>query len=898
LTRARFGAVPDNDRVQYPEHWEADVVLRDGGTAHIRPIHPDDGQRLVDFHGRLSEQTIYFRFFAPHPRLSEREIRYFTHVDYTDRVALVALVGDELLGIVRYDRVGAAAYGLPGGTGPAEVAFVIRDDQQGRGIASVLLEHLAAAATERGVDRFVADTLPENRRMIAIFQEAGYEVARGFEDGVVRLTLDLTPTALSLAVMEAREHRSEARSIAALLHPKSVAVVGASRDPAAVGHGLLRHVLEGGFAGRVYVVNRAASEIAGVPSYPSVLDVPEPVEVAVVAVPAPSVLDVVRDCAAKGVRGLVVVSAGFADAGPEGRERQRALVRAARGNGMRVIGPNCFGLVNADPAVSLNASLSPAMPPPGRVGFFSQSGAIGVALIEAAAGRGVGVSTFVSAGNRADVSGNDLLQYWEDDDDTGVVALYLESFGNPRKFSRLARRVARVKPVVCVMSGRFAQLVPPGHALEATALPSHAIDALLAQAGVVQVDSVPELLDVAQAFAGTSLPAGDRVAIVGNSDSLGYVALDVALRHGLRARDPVDLGNAATPDQLRATVAKVVADDEVDGVVVALLPPVSGSADDLVAALIDGAGARKPVLVALVGFPAVPDVLRGGGGPAWFGGPAEAMRALASAVRYAAWRSIEPGLVPELPDVRTGPARQLVRDLLAGAPEGRELAADEFGELLGHYGIEVWPGRRVTSVEESVAVAEEFGYPVVLKTMAPGLRDRLDLGGVRLGIEDSDELARAFSELAARFGAAAAGELLVQPMAGSGVSTVVRAIEDPSFGAVVSFALGGVASALLDDVAYELAPLTDRAAAALIRSVRAAPLLFGYQGTDPVDVSALEGLLLRVGRLADDLPEVAELALQPVLVGVGGLTVLHAVARIGPPPAPGDSGPRRLRVPS
>jgi len=889
--------VPAHDQPHYPEHWEADVVLRDGGTARIRPIRPDDAQRLVDFHNRLSERTVYFRFFAPHPHLSEREVHYFTHVDYTDRVALVALVGDELLGVVRYDRVDAEEYGLPAGTDAAEVAFVIRDDQQGRGIASVLLEHLGAAANERGVGRFVADTLPDNRPMIAIFQEAGYEVQRGFEHGVVRLTLDLTPTETSLAVMEAREHRSEASSIAALLHPHSVAVVGASRDPDAVGHALLRNLVTGGFAGSVYAVNPAAGEIAGLPSYPSVLDVPDHVDLAIVAVPAASVLGVVKDCATKGVRGLVVIAAGFAEAGREGRELQRQLVLAARGNGMRVIGPNCLGIVNADQAVSLNASLSPVMPPPGRIGFFSQSGAIGVALIEAAVGRSLGVSTFVSAGNRADVSGNDLLQYWEDDDATGVVALYLESFGNPRKFSRLARRVARVKPVVCVMSGRFAQLVPPGHALEATALPSHAVDALLAQAGVVQVDSVPELLATAQAFARMPLPAGDRLAIVGNSDPLGYVALDVALRHGLRAREPIDLGRDAGPAQLRTALATLLADAAVDAVVVTLVPPVGGEPDAL-AVLTDAAGAGKPVLAALVGSGPVPEVLCGAQGPAWFGGPDEAVRALASAVRYAEWRAVEPGAVPELPDVRPAPARRLVRDVLAEAPPGRELDAAELAELLALYGIEVWPGRPVSSVEESVAVAEEFGYPVVLKTMAAALRDRIDLGGVRLGIADSDEMAQAFTDMATRLGGTVAANLLVQPQAPPGVSALVRAIEDPSFGAVVSFGLGGVASALLDDVAYELAPLTDRAAAALLRSVRAAPLLFGYQGADPVDVTALEELLTRVGRLADDLPEVAELTLQPVLVGSEALTVLHASARVAPPLAPADAGPRRLRVPT
>jgi len=882
----------------YPEHWEADVVLADGGTAHIRPIRPDDGPGLVQLHSRLSEQTIYLRYFAPHPTLSEADVRYFTHVDYTDRVALVALIGDELLGVVRFDRVDPREYGLPADAQLAEVAFVVRDDQQGRGIASVLLEHLAAAASERGITRFVAETLPQNRRMIGVFRDAGYAVRHGFEHGVVRLTFDVAPTETSLAVMQAREHRAEARSIHRLLHPESVAVVGASRDPQAVGHALLRNVVDAGFTGRVHAVNPAASEVAGVPSYASVLDVPEPVDLALVAVPAPVVLDVVRECAAKGVRGLVVVSDGFAEAGADGRERQRELVRTARGNGMRVIGPNCFGVINAGPAVLLNATLSPAMPPPGRVGFFSQSAAIGVALAEATARRGLGVSTFVSAGNRADVSGNDLLQYWEDDDATGVVALYLESFGNPRKFARLARRVSRVKPIVSAMSGRLSHLVPRGHAVPALALPSRAVDALLGQAGIVQVDDISEMLDTVSVFADAPLPRGDRVAIVDNSDSLGYVALDVALRYGLQPREPLELGTSVRPDWLRATVVDLLSDDDVDALVVVLTPPVGGSPDALAEALADAArGASKPVLVSLTGFSAVPHAILGDSKLPSFGLPVTAVRALARAVRYAAWRAVEPGIAPELPDVRTGEARAFVRDVLAGAPAGRELDADGVVRLLACYGVEVWPSRRAGSVEEAVAAAEQLGYPVALKTMSPALRDRVDLGGVRLGIDDSDELAHHVAELAGRLGGPAAAGLLVQPMAPPGVSTVVGAVEDPAFGAVVCFGLGGVASGLLEDVGYHLVPLTDRDAARLVRSVRAAPLLFGYRGADPVDVPALEGLLTRVGRLADDLPEVAELSLHPVLVGASGLTVLHAFARVAPPAAPADAGPRRLRGP-
>ncbi|MDD6792119.1 MAG: GNAT family N-acetyltransferase, partial [Thermobifida fusca] len=390
----------------YPKHWEADVVLTDGGTAHIRPITPDDATLLQEFHSRLSPETIYYRFFAPYPKLSSRDVERFTKVDYEDRVALIATISDAMVAVVRYDKVGQDE---------AEVAFVVEDAHQGRGLASVMLEHIAAAARERGIRRFIADVLPENRRMINVFREAGYTAQQTFDEGVIRLTLDLEPTEVSLEVMRAREQRAESRSIARLLFPKSVAVIGASRTAHTIGQTALRNLLNGDFRGPVFPVHPEATAVAGVKAYPSVLDIPDPVDLAIVAVRADMVADVVDQCARKGVHGLVVVSSGFGETGPEGKKRQDELVRAARAAGMRVVGPNCLGVANTDPKVSLNATLSPNLPPRGRIGFFSQSGALGRAILERVAQRGLGLSTFVSAGNRADVSGNDLLQYWEDD---------------------------------------------------------------------------------------------------------------------------------------------------------------------------------------------------------------------------------------------------------------------------------------------------------------------------------------------------------------------------------------------------------------------------------------------------------------------------------------------------
>src|ERR671918_1882463 len=442
-SRERGGPSVSTSPTTAPEYWTSDVVLVDGGTARIRPIEPSDGPALVAFHGRLSPESVYARFFSAKPTLTDAEVERFTHVDHDARVALVAELGDRLVGVARYDRTADER--------EAEVAFVVADEHQGRGIGTVLLEHLAAAARERGITRFVAETLPGNRKMLEVFRGAGFDETTSSGDGVVYVELAIEPTDRARAVVEAREHRAEARSVARLLTPRSVAVVGASRNPATVGHQVLRNLLAGGFDGPVYPVNPGAAHVASVKAYPTILDVPDDVDLAVVAVPATAVLDVIEQCGQKGVAGLVVLSAGF-DEVAGGAVAQAGLRDRAHRHGMRLVGPNCIGVVNT--AVGLNATFSPYAPRPGRIAMQSQSGALGIAVLERSARIGLGVSSFVSVGNKADVSGNDLLQYWEDDPGTDVVLLYLESFGNPRKFSRIARRVSRRKPIVAVKSGR------------------------------------------------------------------------------------------------------------------------------------------------------------------------------------------------------------------------------------------------------------------------------------------------------------------------------------------------------------------------------------------------------------------------------------------------------------
>ncbi|WP_436761933.1 bifunctional acetate--CoA ligase family protein/GNAT family N-acetyltransferase [Streptosporangium sp. V21-05] len=870
------------EAAQYPAHWEADVVLSDGGTAHVRPIRPADADRLRSFYGRLSDESIYFRFFGPRPRLSEREITWFTNVDYEGRVALIATIGTEMVAVIRYDRIEP---------GEAEVAFLVEDAHQGRGVASVLLEHLAATAREKGIARFVADVLPANQKMMAVLKQVGYTAQSRFADGVVRMTLDLTPTETAQEVTASREHRAESRSIERLLSPGSVAVVGAGREPGGIGQTVLRNLLGADFAGPVYPVHREARALAGVRAYPSVTAIDGEVDLAVLAVPADGVIEVVKECAEKGVRGLIVVSSGFGETGPEGRARQDELARIARAYGLRVVGPNCLGIANTDPAVRLNATLAATLPGLGRVGFFSQSGALGTALLQRVAQRGMGISSFVSAGNRADVSGNDLLQYWEEDPRTDVILLYLESLGNPRKFARLARRISRRKPIVVVKSGGTTQDVPTGHAAPVLGLPDTALSALFEQAGVIRVDDLIQQFDVAQLLAYQPLPAGSRVGLVSNSDAMALLAADACVRVGLEPRPPVNLGARACPEEFGEALTSVIPD--VDAVVAIYMPPIPGDGAKVAAELLRASrDCGKPVLATFEGRIGMLDELRVGAAPGRgsipsYAAPEEAVRALAHVVRHARWLERPAGLPEEIEGVDAGAARDLVLATLGDAP-----AEIDASELLARYGVEVWPSETVESPEEAVKAASRLGWPVVLKAAGPEAAMRA--GTVRLGLSGPDGVRDAYADLTRQLEPEAV--LTVQRMAPQpAVPTVAGAMDDPAFGAVVSFGLGEITARLLRDEAYRLAPLTREDAAALVRSPRAAPLLLGEYGYPPVAVEALEDLLIRLGRLADDLPEVARLTLDPVLVGESGVIVLgaRAVLRSHEGPRP-DGGPRRL----
>ncbi|MFP5365807.1 MAG: GNAT family N-acetyltransferase [Actinomycetes bacterium] len=877
---------------EYPEHWEADVVLRDGGTAHLRPIHPSDADAVQKFHMGQSQNSIYMRFFAFKAKLSSKELKRFTEVDYKDRVAFVITIGGEIVGIGRYDRLEDPA--------EAEVAFNIADSHQGRGIGSILLEHLAAAAHENGIRRFSAEVLPENRKMLMVFSDAGYDVKRHFDDGVVSLEFNIDPTEKSRAVMESREHRAEARSVRDLLTPSSIAVIGASRKWGTVGYQLLEHIIEGGFPGPVYAINPEALELAGMMSFGRLSEVPERVQLAVVAVPYEEVSAVVADCAAAGVKGLVIASAGFADDGERGLLRQRDLVRQARANGMRVIGPASLGIVNTHPDVSLNASMAPTLPLRGGLGLFSQSAAIGVSLYAASSRRRLGLSTFLSAGNRADVSGNDMMQYWEDDSDTSAVGLYLESIGNPRKFSRLARRLARIKPVIVAKSDAMGLRLPPGHAVRTTQAPAGALDAMLRQSGVIRVETIEQLMDVAQVVSGQPLPAGPGLAICSNSQALGKVVADSASSHGLTVAQLVagvdlDAGQSIALPALRSELLAALESDAVHGAVAALLPARGLTVDTIAEVHAEcSVKAGKPVVAAFTGIldPSVyvegmvgaPDPAQPAGQAVpCFSNPGAAVAALAAVVRYSEWVSRDHGHFVEPEGCDPQSARNELETLLRDVrgDQLKQLDQAAASSLLGHYGITVLPSKGFDTPDEAVAAADTLGWPVALKTTDPSLRHRLDLGGVRLDIQDPESLRANVVQMRRTLSRYGDPALEVQSMAPVGQACTFRAIEDPLLGPVISFGLAGDAVNLLDDWAHRVPPLSAADVHDFIRAPRAARKLFGYQGLPPVDVAALEDLAGRLAWLKDSHPEIALVEFNPVLCGVSGAMILAADVRIG-----------------
>jgi acetate---CoA ligase (ADP-forming) len=889
----------------YPEHLKTEVVLRDGSTVSVRPATPADERLVQDYFIGLSDESRRLRFWATSVDISEAS-RRAVDVDQVDHITLIATAGDD------GHMVGGAQYIREPGEKRAEVSLSVTDRFQGQGLGSTLLGVLAEAAREQGVQVFTASVLPENHRMIGVFRDSGFMITLRSKPGAVEVEFPTVITAETVEQFEERERRSAAAAVRSFLAPASCAVIGASRDPTSIGGRLFRNVVTQPFAGVVYPVNPAAPHVQGVAAYRSVLDIPGPVEVAFIAVPANRVLEAARECGRKGVRGLVVISAGFGEAGPDGIALQDELVQICRSHGMRLVGPNCMGVANTDPEVKLNGTFVTAWPPEGHVAFMSQSGALGLAVMNQAEAMGMGLSTFVSVGNKADVSANDLLCYWDDDPRTDVVLLYLESFGNPRRFGRLARRITRHTPIIAVKSGRSAAgaRATSSHTGALVAANDSTADAVFRQHGVIRTDTLEEMFDVATLLANQPVPAGRRVAIVTNAGGLGIQCVDTCeargldvpelqpetietLRSFLRSdaafENPVDMIASASPEDYRRAIATVAADTGVDALIVIYIPPLEQDAPPIAAAMVDAIRALDrsiPVLSCFMSAHGIPEALRSSDirVPS-YAYPEQAAIALAHAVDYGMRRARPEGQYRAPVGIREDEASAL----LARALERGEqvwLTTDEVGELLDCYGIA--RPRQETAADPAAAgvAAATIGARVALKALGPV--HKTDVDAVQLGLspgEVTDAAEKMRARLAER-GAECEG-FMIQEMVDDGVEMLVGSVSDPVFGPVVAIGAGGVTVELTRDVATRVVPLSDVDASEMVRELATFPLLDGFRGAPPKDVAALEDVLMRVGTLVDRHPEVLEMDCNPVMVKTHGAVVVDARLRVKlPAPAP------------
>ena len=897
------------------------ALLTDGGTVEVRPARRQDFEAVRAMHAAMSPDNMYLRFFSMSPNAAEQEAKRVCREPDADHIALLAWQDGRLAGVGAYEQSGKP--------GVAEVAFAVPDDMHGRGIASVLLEHLVWQARQRGLAAFTAETLAENSAMLRVFADVGLPARRRIAGGTVELTFPLPASqgehrlGSYLEAVASRESRADVASLRPLLQPRSVAVVGPSRRRASMGRAILHNIVTGGFTGPVYAVNphAPAPVMEGVPCVASVDDLPGPVDLAVLAVPPAAVPGVAEQCGRHGVRALIVISSCRGAAGAD-------LLAACRRHGMRLLGPSCFGVIM--PWIGLDATFTAGHPVPGVAGLMVQSGGVGIALLEQMSRLGIGVSSFASAGDKYDVSPTDLLTWWAQDEVTQLAVLYVESFGNPRKFAGTARRVAQRMPVLTVIGARS----PAGHRASshtaAAATPLAHQEAMFDLAGVIATKSLGELADTAALLACQPLPAGNRVAIIANAGGAAALAADACADHGLQVVElaaatqralrrllpaaavvtgPVDTSPVVTTDAFRACAEEVAADDGVDAVLAVAVPT---AFSDLSAAVAE-AVLSKPLAVALLDrgesvtrlkrLPVAPpppgshpDTGPAGDPPAaepaaagqaaavidvaaaavtgvpCYADPGNAARALDHAVRYRAWRERQHGTVPELDGLRAADARALVTGFLAGSPSGGWLPQASAAELVSCYGIPLAATIAAATEEEAAAAAAQLGGRVVLKAEAEGLVHRTDAGGVRIDLRTPQEVAEAYRTLAADFGPRLQ-RVLVQPMLAGGVEVHIGVVQEPVFGPLVVFGSGDPATEVPGDQVARLTPLTDADAGEMINSVRAAPLLAGRRGTPPADTAALADALLRVSRLADDLPEVSELDLNPVVARPDGVLV-------------------------
>jgi acetate---CoA ligase (ADP-forming) len=869
-----------------------DVILRDGRTLRLRPPRRDDAAALLEFFQGLSERSLYLRFHG-FAQVSEKLVDPVLEPDWEERGSLLGTLaengGERVVALGNYVRLRDPSL--------AEAAFTVADSHQGRGIGTRLLEQLAARAAEAGIERFVAEVLPDNRHMLGVFEGAGFELTRELEGGELEVQFPIAVTERYETRVAERDHSAVTASLRPFFEPRSVAVVGASRRRGSIGGELFRNILAGDFAGAAHPVNRDGEPVAGVRAYRSVDEIDGDVDLAVISLPASAVIEAAEQALRKGVKGLVVISAGFAEAGAEGVERQERLLALARAHGARLIGPNCLGIAVAGP--SLNATFAARSAPSGNIGFSSQSGAMGLVLLEASESRGLGLSSFVSIGNKADVSTNDLLEWWEDDPSTDVVLMYVESFGNPRRFGRIARRVARKKPILALKSGTTAtgQRAASSHTA-ALAGSEAAVDALFHQAGVIRAGTVEELVDVASLLSTQPEPKGRTVAVLTNAGGLGIVCADACEAAGLElpapseetvaalgaflpaeasSANPVDMLGGSTADAYAQALPLVLADPRIDSVIVLFAPTVTATAAEVAEAVERAAvqaATDKPVLAVVMSAEGIPAVLRA---PtrrtAAFSYPEQAARALGRAAQRADWLRRPQGTTLDLDGIDAAAAQRIVEQALSSA-EDAWLTPDDARRVLLAYGLPVVPERVAAHAEEAVAAAGELGFPVVVKTAAAGAH-KTELGGIALDLGDEDAV-RAAAE---RIG----GPVVVQPMVKGGAELLAGVVQDPVFGPLVAFGPGGVLAELIGEAAFRIAPLTDVDAEELVLGGKAGRLVRGFRGAPPADVAALVDLVLRLGALGEDLPAVAELDLNPVLALPDRAVAVDARVRVRRP---------------
>jgi acyl-CoA synthetase (NDP forming)/GNAT superfamily N-acetyltransferase len=896
----------------YPSEWEFDGLLRDGEAVVVRPIQPGDAPALVGLHAKVSPGTHRHELLA-NPVLSLAEAERFSEVDYDARMAFVAIVSDELVGLASYDRLDTR---VPA----AEAGFIVAGARQGHGVTTLLFESLAEYARTTGILRFTAEVRAQNAGLLELFAATGLHCTRRDGRVTVRVEIDLRPTAAYRASCDQREAMAEVASVAAILRPGSVAVVGAGRHPGNVGHQVVQSLLAGDFSGTVYPVNPSARAVSGVPAFPALLSVPEPVDLAIVAVPAKAVPGVIDEAASIGVRAVTIITAGFGETGRSGAAVETEMLSVARRHGMRIVGPNCLGVINTDPGIRMNATFAPLDPLPGRLALVSQSGAVGVVLGEQTRAAGLGLSAFVSVGNKLDVSPNDLLCFFEHDDRTSVIALYLESLGNPRKFARIARRVGATKPIVALKAGRTSAGARGARShTAAAATPEVTVAALLQSAGVIKVDRLEELLDVSAILLAAPLPAGRRVALVGNSGGPLILAADAceggeltvpelpeATRRALAevlvpeaaTANPVDMTADGTAEMLQKALEIVVHDDAIDAVIVIVVeaPAISAVASRETVARV-ARDAVKPVIICSVEV-GTPAGTSGAVDVAEVPSPERVAAALGHVCHYAEWRqrplfsTAEPEEPSDLPAIN-----EIVAATLTASATGGWLELDQGARLLEACGVPVLPTRGAATAEEAAAVAEAVGFPVVLKARSGNIVHKTDVGGVALNLDSSEAVRAAYQTMESRLGPQMGGAV-IQPMAAPGVEAIVGLASDPEFGPVVMVGLGGVMTDLLRDRAFAVPPLGPGVADAMVASLRAAPLLDGYRGAPKVDRQGLVTVLEQIAHVAEEVPELAELDLNPILVSPAGALVVDCKVRLAPrQPGPGPLFPALRRRP-